>query len=319
VPILAVLGGGILVAQAPPPRETAPKADSSGKIVAVIEGKGYTAEEIEWIRKNTPPEFVKQTEHMTYGGFLEALAMQIAVANRAQELKLADKEPYRTRLEINTRIFLTNAYLAEIQQVLKLTQDDYRKFYEQHQEDYQDVRLSAIYIDYSLDPDKAKPKDGKKALNETEAWAKAEQLAAELRQGADFAELARQNSDDPDAAEKGGDMGYFKRDSRTMPQALKTPIFTLKEGQISEPIKHGGRYYIFKVTERRLLAYTEALPDILKRIQDVKIKEQLDRIRAEMQLDIKDEAFAASRPSPAASGEAAPSPQNSGSTPLPQD
>jgi hypothetical protein len=44
------------------------------------------------------------------------------------------------------------------------------------------------------------------------------------------------------------------------------------------------------------LPYTEALPSILQRIQDVKIKEKLDEIRAETQVEIKNEAFAASRP-----------------------
>jgi parvulin-like peptidyl-prolyl isomerase len=292
---------GILAAQATPeaqnpPAEQTPNADSASDIVAVIEGKGYTAKEIEWIRQNTPPEFAKQTASMTYGGFLEALSLQIAVANRAEELKLAEKEPYRTRLEINTRIFLTHAYLAEIQQVLHLTQDDYREFYEEHKAEYEDVRLSAISIAYVLDPEKAAPKDGQKPLGEKEAWVRAEELLVELRQGTDFAALAREHSSDSSAAEKGGDMGRFRRDSRTLPEALKTPIFALKEGELSSPVKHGGRYYIFKVTERNTLSFTEALPDILRRIQDVKIKEKLDEIRAETQLEIKDEAFAGSRP-----------------------
>jgi parvulin-like peptidyl-prolyl isomerase len=245
---------------------------------------------------------------MTYGGFLEALSLQIAVANRAEELKLAEKEPYRTRLEINTRIFLTHAYLAEIQQVLHLTQDDYREFYEEHKAEYEDVQLSAISIAYVLDPEKAAPKDGKKPLGDKEAWVRAEELLVELRQGADFAELAREHSSDPSAAEKGGDMGRFRRDSRTLPEALKTPIFALKEGEVSSPVKHGGRYYIFKVTERGTLSFTDALPDILRRIQDVKIKEKLDEIRAETNLEIKDEAFAASRPATGPGNGPAPQP-----------
>jgi parvulin-like peptidyl-prolyl isomerase len=185
--------------------------------------------------------------------------------------------------------------------VLQLTQDDYREFYDKHQEDYQDVRISAISISYSLDPEKAAPKDGKKPLSEKEAWVRAEELLVEMRQGAEFADLAREHSDDRTAAEKGGDMGYFRKDSRTLPEALKTPIFALKEGEVSAPVKHGGRYYVFKVTERRTLSYNEALPDILRRIQDVKITEKLDEIRNQMKLEIKDEAFAASTPGAAAS------------------
>jgi PPIC-type PPIASE domain len=312
IAVLVTLGCGLAAAQQQPAAETPPAQESSDKVVVVIEGKGYTADEIEWIRKNIPPEFAKQTEHMTYGGFLEALAMQIAVAKRAEELKLTEKEPYRTQLEINKRIFLTNAYLSEIQQDLKLTQADYREFYEKHKEDYQDVRLSAISIDYSLNPEKAPEKDGKKARSEKEAWVRAEELLVELRQGKDFAEVARENSDNKSAAEKGGDMGYFRRDSDVLPEPLKGPIFALNEGEVSAPVKHGGRYYIFKVAERNTLSYTEALPDILRRIQGVKSIEKLDEIRKQLHMEIKDPAFAASTPGekPAAPAAAPPPSQN---------
>jgi parvulin-like peptidyl-prolyl isomerase len=317
IAVLVTLGCGLAAAQQQPAAETPPAQDSAGKdqdsagkdkIVAVIEGKGYTAEEIEWIRKNIPPEFATQTAHMTYGGFLEALALQIAVAKRAEELHLIDKEPYRTRLEINKRIFLTNAYLSEIQQDLKLTQADYREFYEKHQQDYEDVRLSAISLDYSLNPEKAPLKEGKQARSEKEAWVRAEELLVEMRQGKDFADVARENSDDKSAAAKGGDMGYFRRDSQVLPEPLKGPIFELNEGEVSAPVKLGGRYYIFKVVERRTLSYTEALPDILRRIQGVKITEKLDEIRSQMQLEIKDPAFGASKPAEGPAPAAPPKP-----------
>jgi hypothetical protein len=289
----------LAVLSLPAAAQNAPAAAQGGyapdDVVAVILGKEYTAQQIEWLRQNMPPDLLKQTSTMNYRGFLESLAMQLALAKRGGEMQLDQKEPYRTRLEINQRIFLANAFLSEIQQVLKLTQDDHREFYEKHKDDYEQLRVSAIYIDYALDPAKAAPKDGKKPLSDTEAWVKAEQLLVELRQGADFAGLAKEHSDDPAVAEKSGDLGYFKKDSR-MPEPLKTAIFVLQEGELSAPVKHGGRYYIFQVTERSALPYSEALPSILQRIQDVKIKEKLDEIRAQTQLEIKNEAFAASKP-----------------------
>ena len=288
--LLTGLGGAQDAPSAEPSKGYAPD-----DVVAVILGKEYTAKEIEWLRQNMPPDLLKQTSMLSYRGFLESLAMQLALAKHGEEGQLHEKEPYRTRLEINQRIFLANAFLSEIQQVLKLTQQDHREFYEKHKSDYEELKVSAIYIDYSLDPEKAAPQGGKKPLGETEAWVKAEQLLVELRQGSDFAELAREHSDDPSAAEKGGDLGYYKKDSR-MPEALKTAIFALKEGELSAPVKHGGRFYIFKVAERRVIPYVDALPSLLQRIQDVKIKEKLDEIRAETQLEIKNEAFADSRP-----------------------
>jgi hypothetical protein len=274
----------------------APPAFAPDEVVAVIEGKEYTAAEVERIRSAMPPGLLEQTAGMDYKGFLEALAMQIKLSSLAEERQLAEKEPYRTQLEINKRIFLAGAYLREIQQVLDITEEDRRNYYEQHKSDYTDVRVSAIYTDYVLDPEKAEPRaDGKKALSEQEAWARSEQLLVDLRQGADFAELARKQSDDAASAEKGGDLGSFNASSR-IPEAIKKAIFALEEGAVSAPVKQGGRYYIFKATEKRVKPLDEVVGDILVKLQGVKIQEKLDEIRTQVQIEIKNEAFAKSKP-----------------------
>lgn len=63
-------------------------------------------------------------------------------------------------------------------------------------------------------------------------------------EGADFTQLATENSDDPGSASRGGDVGYFTT-GRMVPEFEKVS-FALENGQISEPFKTSYGYHIVK-------------------------------------------------------------------------
>lgn len=66
------------------------------------------------------------------------------------------------------------------------------------------------------------------------ALARAGELLAQLKQGADFAELARKESDAPNSAARGGTMGtYAKADWPALHAPLKEPLFALAVGEIA--------------------------------------------------------------------------------------
>ncbi|HET7321960.1 MAG TPA: peptidylprolyl isomerase, partial [Longimicrobiaceae bacterium] len=79
------------------------------------------------------------------------------------------------------------------------------------------------------------------------------QLAETLRQkalnGADFAKLAEQYSQDPASARKGGDLGFFGHGS--MVQSFDEAAFKLKPGEISPVVESPFGYHIIKVEARR--------------------------------------------------------------------
>jgi peptidyl-prolyl cis-trans isomerase C len=83
-------------------------------------------------------------------------------------------------------------------------------------------------------------------LVETEDQAKA--IQADLKKGADFAELAKQKSKDPAAAD-GGDLGYFTKDQ--MVPEFADVAFKLDKGQISDPVKTAFGWHIIKVEDKR--------------------------------------------------------------------
>jgi peptidyl-prolyl cis-trans isomerase C len=93
----------------------------------------------------------------------------------------------------------------------------------------------------------------------TEDEAKA--VLAELKNGADFAQLARVVSKDPDARQ-GGDLGFFRRD-QVWP-GFADAAFSLQPGQIGPvPIHNEFGWHIIKVEERRLVA-----PPTLSEVHD---------------------------------------------------
>ncbi|MDA0744881.1 MAG: peptidylprolyl isomerase [bacterium] len=78
-----------------------------------------------------------------------------------------------------------------------------------------------------------------------EAKKRAEDLLVRLQKGEDFAEMAREYSDDTGSASDGGDLGYFAR-GRMVPE-FEEVAFSLRPGEISEPVKSEFGYHIIKV------------------------------------------------------------------------
>ena len=81
--------------------------------------------------------------------------------------------------------------------------------------------------------------------SDTEQLNKAEQLVVELKAGADFAELAKTNSQDPGSANQGGLLGDIEL-GQMVPE-FESATFDLAEGQISDPIKTQFGYHIIQV------------------------------------------------------------------------
>src|SRR5262249_56459715 len=76
----------------------------------------------------------------------------------------------------------------------------------------------------------------------------AKAVLAELQKGADFAELAKQKSSDPGAAE-GGDLGYFPKEA--MVPEFAEAAFNLQKGQLSEPVRTRFGWHVIKVEDIR--------------------------------------------------------------------
>lgn len=98
-----------------------------------------------------------------------------------------------------------------------------------------------------------------------EAQARANEAVLRLQAGEDFQALAKIYSDDKTNAEKGGDLGFFPRN--TMVKPFEDVAFAMtEEGEISVPIETQYGYHIIRFNERapgRQLSFEEVKLDII--------------------------------------------------------
>ncbi len=116
-----------------------------------------------------------------------------------------------------------------------------------------------------------------------EAKAKAEKLSAELKAGADFEKLARENSDDKANAEKGGDLG-LTTPGRYVPEFEEVIKSLKKDGEISQPVQTKFGWHIVQLVERlpaRTLAFEEVADGLKQEAsQRILMKKRLDKNNA---------------------------------------
>jgi peptidyl-prolyl cis-trans isomerase D len=174
------------------------------------------------------------------------------------------------------------ADLARLRSQIVPTDADLRKRYESSKEDYKHPEQAHIlHILIRVDQNAAPAVDAA-------AKAKAEGLVKQLRGGADFAKLARENSGDPSSSGKGGDMGFVDKGSTVPP--FDTAAFTVPLNTISDPIRTTEfGYHIIKVLERRgsgYRAFEEVAPMLSSQMADQMAKdravEEITRISARM-------------------------------------
>lgn len=119
-----------------------------------------------------------------------------------------------------------------------ISDDELRRLFEQ---EAPGVRVRARHILLAI------PRDADDAM-QADIRSRAEQLRAQLLDGADFAELAEQFSEDPGSASKGGDLGFFGRGAMVRP--FEEAAFALAPGELSEIVESPYGLHIIRVEEK---------------------------------------------------------------------
>jgi peptidyl-prolyl cis-trans isomerase D len=168
-------------------------------------------------------------------------------------------------------IFIDSARAGEAAQI---PDDDLKATYDP-ESNLKAVRVSQIVLDAPKAAEKTGDAANKnaapdKTADPEEATRKKAGELAERAKGAngkpaeDFAKLARENSNDAASRANGGDIGWVNKDAQRESDDPLNNVFSLKTGEVSQPIKKGDKYYIFKVGDRRLASFEEAKPGLLK-------------------------------------------------------
>lgn len=155
----------------------------------------------------------------------------------------------------------------------------------------QDKALSK-YIEIPEEELKKKYAEMKPELKASHILIKDEKTAKDVLQkvknGEDFAKLAKEYSEDPGSAANGGDLGYFGTGVMTKP--FEDAAYALKVGEISSLVKSEFGYHIIKLTDKKeLKPYDEMKEEIKKQL----IQEKAQEDPAAVQEKIKNELKAA--------------------------
>jgi len=163
--------------------------------------------------------------------------------------------------------------------------DEIKSYYEEHKQEFErkdGFRVQQIVIST----------EGKDEEEATQLRAKADDLLTKARNGEDFAELARQNSDDESTASAGGEVGFIERG--LMAPEIEQVVFALDKNQISDiiPIKAG--FLIIKLLEQTsagIPPLTEVEAQVHEQIYYSKLqpalREYLGQLRQESYILIK--------------------------------
>lgn len=151
------------------------------------------------------------------------------------ENKSAFEIPEQVRAE-----YLTLS-LAALQSQVTVSNEELKAWFEGHKDRYQQAeerRASHILIPVDANAS---------AADKSKAKAKAEEVLKEVQKApGKFAELAKQYSQDPGSATKGGDLGFFGRGM--MVKSFDDAVAKLKEGELSGLVQSEFGYHIIKLT-----------------------------------------------------------------------
>lgn len=171
---------------------------------------------------------------------------------------------------------------AKFDDAVQVSQDDIQKYYDEHAEQFktpEQVKLKYLKLDPTVmaaevpvseqqlkqmfeerkaslfQPEQlqaahilvAVPPDADEAAV-TAAKTRAQALYKRIENGADFASVAKKNSDDQASAAQGGDIGMVTPGSRD--ESFELALAQLKEGEVSEPVRTAKGFEIIKLVKR---------------------------------------------------------------------
>lgn len=172
------------------------------------------------------------------------------------------KTTYEKFAEEVGNTYLVRTYLEKtLAKDIKVTDEEIKKQFEQNQAAYaepEEVRARHILLRLEKG---ASPEEEKKVKEKIEEIRK-EATAP----NADFSALSKKYSQDT-TSQNGGDLGFFRKG--VMVPEFEQAAFSLKQGEVSEPVKTAFGYHILKVEEKKAAA-----PASLEKSKD-KISQQL--------------------------------------------
>lgn len=189
----------------------------------------------------------------------------------AKTLGLDQQETYKKELD-GYKKQLASGYLTDTEATDALVKEAYNRLQQ---------RVNASHILIRLAPD-ASPADTLTAYERiTEARAK-------VTGGAEFTEVAKQYSEDPSAAQNGGDMGWFSAFRMVYP--FESAAYATSVGDVSQPFKTQFGYHILKVNKKEKVEGEVEVAHIMIAVDKMTSMEQAEQKIKQIETQLKNGA-----------------------------
>ena len=207
-------------------------ADKDNPVLAIVEGQKITQSDVMDTLKNLPPQMQHLPAKTLYPMVLEQLVNTKVIDAKLAKADMADNAEVARRMK-DAQEQIERAVFVEGQIDKAYDQAETKKAYDEmvsKMPKVDEVRASHILV-----------KEEKTA----------KEIIKKLEDGADFADLAKQYSEDKSNAGNGGDLGYFAKGD--MVKSFGDAAFSMKKGEYTkEPVKTQFGYHVILVQDKRV-------------------------------------------------------------------
>ncbi len=242
-----------------------------GKVLAEVNNGSITTGDFDRELKNLP-EYLKAMADTPQGRkeMLDTMVIRELILQQASKDGIDKGAEIEEKLQdLRKRLIVESFLKKKVEVESKVSDEDMKKFYEQNKDKFKSgEQIKASHI-----------------LVKTEKEAK--DVAAQLKAGGNFEELAKKSSVDSSSS-KGGDLGWFGKGS--MVPAFEKAALALKEGQISDVVKSDFGFHIIKLTGKRpagIRPFEEVKEQIKGAIMPTKQQEVFQKIKEELKKTAK--------------------------------
>ncbi len=172
---------------------------------------------------------------------------------------------------------IASEYIAKASEV---SEEDVKKYYEEHKEDFLTVKASHILFETT-------DENGEKLSEEKlkEVKNKAQNILEQAKSGVDFSYLAKTYSDDT-SAQNGGDLGFFMKGQMVEP--FEKAAYNLKVGEITDDlVETDYGYHIIKKTDEKYEDFETIKEELAYTLEYEKQHEKLDELIKKYNVNVK--------------------------------
>jgi hypothetical protein len=279
--------------QASPPSKA--EAAPGERVVLTVGDEKITAAQIDQFIQALPLQY-----KAFYGGPGKRYLPQYIIAMKvlsaeAIRLKLAEQPEVAEAIEIARESVLSDAAREHYIQGINVSEQELRELYQKDKTEAEEVRIRHILIPTENAPLKPEA-SGHPALPEPEARQKLEDIRRHILAGADFAQMAKQYSEDPATAASGGDMGIVQGDKFVPP--VVHAAHALEPGQVSNILETPAGLEIIQVESKHTKPFEEVRSALETQLRESKATEIVQHLIDRYPMVVDQEFFAG--PTPAA-------------------